>query len=90
MVRGIDKFSRRYNEACEGVSELIGSGKVNFKSHPPTLIKVNIVNGMRQYVGRLIRLEFYMRSTKEEQGWILCADLDEGLWNTDYGIQITD
>ena len=32
-VRGIDKLSRRYNEACEGVSELVGSGKVNLKSN---------------------------------------------------------
>ena len=51
---------------------------------------MNIVNGTRQYVGRLIRLEFYMRSTKEEQGWILFADLDKGLRNTDYGIRITE
>ena len=39
---------------------------------------------------RLIRLEFFMRSTKEEQGWIWIANLDEGLWTKDYGIRIMD
>ena len=41
---------------------------------------------------RLIRLGFFifMRSTKEEQGWIWIANLDGGLWNKDYGIRIMD
>ena len=39
---------------------------------------------------RWIRLEFFMRSTKEEQGWIWIANLDGGLWNKDYGIRIMD
>ena len=41
---------------------------------------------------RLIRLGIFifMRSTKEEQGWIWIANLDGGLWNKDYGIRIMD
>ena len=38
----------------------------------------------------MIRLEFLMRSTREELGWTWIADLYEGLGNKGYGIWITD
>ena len=38
----------------------------------------------------MIRLEFLMRSTREELGWTWIADLSEGLGNKGYGIWITD